>query len=414
MIRSTGAPTVAAMVLDATARRQSGPALRFPADGTWHELDYPGLGRAVREIGAGLLVPGDRPRGPGRAARRAPAPSGRCATSARCASVRTVVPIYHTSSPEECRYVLEHSGARVLLCEDAEQLAKIRSARDRLPALEHVIAMADPGLGELSLADLRLRGAAGDLRAVDAAGAALAPDDLATIVYTSGTTGPPKGCELTHRNLMFTVAGVRGGARPRRGRAAGDLPLPPARARALARGRAGGARRRRHARVLERRHDPGRRRPRGDATDALPVGPARVREDPRARGVRGRREGRAQPRGVPSGDPDRAARPRAAGPRRARAASAARPPRRARAAGVLEGPVRVRRPPRAGADRRRADRPRGARVLRGGGGPGDGGLRHDRVDRRGHAEHPRRPPARDRGPRAAGHGGGDRRETARS
>jgi long-chain acyl-CoA synthetase len=203
MNRSTGAGTVTAMVLKAAARH-TGTALRHPGEGGWTDVSYGEVGRIVREIAAGLLA-----LGVGRGDRVALLAGTRaewtlCDLGALCAGA-VVVPVYHTNSPEETRYVLEHSVAKVLICENAEQLAKVRGVRDELPGLEHVIAMEDAGADELSLDDLRLRGAAGDLAAVDAVAAAMAPDDLATIVYTSGTTGPPKGCELTHGNFMFTV-----------------------------------------------------------------------------------------------------------------------------------------------------------------------------------------------------------------
>jgi long-chain acyl-CoA synthetase len=114
-----------------------------------------------------------------------------------------VVPIYHTNSAEECEYVLRHSGARVVLCEDDEQLAKVDAVRSRCPQLEHRIMLT--GSGEVDLAGLRARGRDVDDAALDARIAAVHPDDVATIVYTSGTTGPPKGCMLTHANLLATA-----------------------------------------------------------------------------------------------------------------------------------------------------------------------------------------------------------------
>ena len=72
--------------------------------------------------------------------------------------------------------------------------------------------------GAPSVADLRARAGDAPDDAVDRAAAKVARTDAATIVYTSGTTGPPKGCVLTHANLMATIADVRGAAA---GRAAG-------------------------------------------------------------------------------------------------------------------------------------------------------------------------------------------------
>ena len=99
--------------------------------------------------------------------------------------------------------MLSHSGAKVLLLEDAAQAAKIAKVRDALPELEHVIVLTGEAEGAITLADLRSRGAGSDV--ADERVAAVNPDDPATIVYTSGTTGPPKGCVLTHANLLYTA-----------------------------------------------------------------------------------------------------------------------------------------------------------------------------------------------------------------
>jgi long-chain acyl-CoA synthetase len=118
-----------------------------------------------------------------------------------------VIPIYHTNSPEECQYVLSHSGARAVLCEDESQLAKIRAVREACPALEHVIAFGEhaPAEDVVSIAYVRERGAGVDASALADATRDIAASDPATVVYTSGTTGPPKGCVLTHGNMVSTA-----------------------------------------------------------------------------------------------------------------------------------------------------------------------------------------------------------------
>jgi len=70
----------------------------------------------------------------------------------------TVVPIYQTNSPEECRYVLDNSDAKVVVVEDEEQLAKVREVRSQLPQLEHVVLMTGTAEDAISADDLAAKG----------------------------------------------------------------------------------------------------------------------------------------------------------------------------------------------------------------------------------------------------------------
>jgi len=110
-----------------------------------------------------------------------------------------VVPIYQTNSPEECRYVLENSDAKVVVVEDDEQIAKVREVRDSLPLLQHIVRMTGSSEDAISLEDLAARGT-GDGAEWERRWSAVTPADVCTFIYTSGTTGPPKGCVITHGN----------------------------------------------------------------------------------------------------------------------------------------------------------------------------------------------------------------------
>jgi long-chain acyl-CoA synthetase len=194
---SSAAATLPEHLLPSFESRQ-GVAMRVRRDGALHEITFGELVTAAREIAGGLIAHGVRS-GDRVAILGNTRPEWTLADLGALLAGATVVPVYHTNSPEECEYVLAHSGARILICEDAEQVAKIASFRERVPALEHVFTML-PVDGVDSLAALR---ATGDPAAAGAAH--IDPDQAATIVYTSGTTGPPKGCVLTHANVIATM-----------------------------------------------------------------------------------------------------------------------------------------------------------------------------------------------------------------
>ena len=125
------------------------------------------------------------------------------------------VPVYPTSASQQVGFVLSHSGSKVCFVEDAEQLGRVFEQRDLLTALARIVvfddgvALNDPML--LSFAKLREAGARlleRDPDLVERARQSVTPVDVATIVYTSGTTGPPKGAVLTHANIMATLRSV--------------------------------------------------------------------------------------------------------------------------------------------------------------------------------------------------------------
>jgi long-chain acyl-CoA synthetase len=194
------APTVALLPRSAAERFAEGAAARHKVDGEWRELSYADAARAIEEIALGLvdlgIQPGDRV-----GILADTRVEWTLASYGISAASAVVVPIYPTNSPRECEWVVGNSGSRAVICENAGQAAKIEEVRGALPELAHVIGIESGG-GELTLEQLRERGRGGDVDALHARQAEVDPNDAYTIVYTSGTTGPPKGVVLTHDNAM--------------------------------------------------------------------------------------------------------------------------------------------------------------------------------------------------------------------
>jgi long-chain acyl-CoA synthetase len=115
----------------------------------------------------------------------------------------TTVTIYETSSPYEVEWIAGDSGAKAIICGNAELRARFDSVAERTPACTHVFTLGEGGLDEI-----RAAGEGVEQSAVDERIAGIQHSDLATLVYTSGTTGRPKGCMISHGNLIWEVRQV--------------------------------------------------------------------------------------------------------------------------------------------------------------------------------------------------------------
>ncbi len=233
--QATTPRTIADLIPRATASFPDHVAVRHKQSGTWQDVTYTELAQIVQEIALGLIdlgiVPGDRV-----CILAGTRPEWTYVDLAITATGAVVVPIYQTNSPEECLWVISDSEACAIVCENAEQLAKVAAVREQLPQLRTVIVVdpvdGSPGAAAASsaaastpsangagatamtaipLAEVRTRGCArADGPAeLERLRAAIGPEDPYTFIYTSGTTGPPKGCVLSHGNYRATIDMVR-------------------------------------------------------------------------------------------------------------------------------------------------------------------------------------------------------------
>jgi long-chain acyl-CoA synthetase len=172
---------------------------RRTAEGDWQHLTAAQFAAEVLALAKGLIAEGL-------------APGDRIAVMARTryewtlldfaawAAGLVTVPVYPTSSVFQAHWILQDSGAVALVTETYEQAAALGPEHGRLPALRHVWVIDEGHLDRLS--EL---GAHVPDQEVEVRRGVLGPDTLATLVYTSGTTGRPRGCALSHGNFLCEV-----------------------------------------------------------------------------------------------------------------------------------------------------------------------------------------------------------------
>lgn len=219
-------PSVASLFLERVEATPEAEAYRYPVPApsgqgpdSWASLTWRDAADRVFAIAAGLIDLGVSPE------ERVALASGTrvewilADLGVMCAGGATT-PVYPSTNAEETAFMLGDAECKVIIAEDAAQLAKARKHRAELPGLAHVVVIdagdatpdaEDPEGWLLSLADLERRGAARLEREpgiVKERVDALRPEQLATLIYTSGTTGRPKGVRLRHDAWAYMARAI--------------------------------------------------------------------------------------------------------------------------------------------------------------------------------------------------------------
>ena len=188
-------------------------AMREKSLGIWRSITWREYGDGVRRVALGLVALGLRP-GDVVSIVADNRPEWLYADLGTISAGGVTNGIYTTDSPRQVEYIVNDSGTRFFFAENEEQLDKILEVRARCPQLVKIFVFDMDGLHDfrdaqvMSFAALLELGARYDREhpgAFDPLVEIARPEDLAILVYTSGTTGPPKGAMLSHRNILFQI-----------------------------------------------------------------------------------------------------------------------------------------------------------------------------------------------------------------
>ncbi|HTP25523.1 MAG TPA: AMP-binding protein, partial [Anaeromyxobacteraceae bacterium] len=183
-------------ILESTAARLAGrAAAKQKCEGRWVDTTWSELAQRARNVADGLASLGVK-KGERVAILGESSVEWIIADLGGMGAAAVTVPIYQSSLPHECRYILEHSGACYVFCDGQSQVDKIREVRSELPALKGIIRFAGTArddfertLDSLERAGVAFRAGNEDAHAARLAGLSLS--EPASFIYTSGTTGKP-------------------------------------------------------------------------------------------------------------------------------------------------------------------------------------------------------------------------------
>jgi len=201
--------SIPALLVDRVEKTPGNIAFSFRSGDRWADLSWAQAQDRVRAIAAGLIGLGVE------AETRVAILSGTrvewiLSDLAILAAGGATTTIYPSNTAEECAFVLTDSDTRIVIAENDAQVEKLRSVREQIPSVRTVVVIDGTADGDWvrTLADVEAAGSSSpdaDPAAYRARVAGITGERLATLMYTSGTTGRPKGVELTHDNWVYVA-----------------------------------------------------------------------------------------------------------------------------------------------------------------------------------------------------------------
>jgi long-chain acyl-CoA synthetase len=213
--RQVAGRTLCDLLQDNADRHGDAPAASWRDGGTWHTIGWREYRRRVMEVAAGLATLGVD-RGDFVALMMSNRPEHVIADQGAVHAGAVPTTLYATLAPEQIRYCAAHCAAKVAILEHRDLAKRWQELREGMPALEHMVVLEGAGdaaewQGALGWDELLARGRDALAADPDLAGrlrARVRPEDPVTLLYTSGTTGPPKGVILSHHNVLYECAAL--------------------------------------------------------------------------------------------------------------------------------------------------------------------------------------------------------------
>jgi long-chain acyl-CoA synthetase len=195
------------------AKKRQGPAVRYVKNGTWTDLSWKEYVAQIESIAFGLASLGATAD-----TKIAILSNTRVEWAMSDLAILSLgaitVPIYPSSINEDAQFIINNSDAKIIVCENRAMTDKWKAIAEKCKSIQHVITMEpvkDPDIKIIEWNELKSRGqkSAGEHGGLlGSVRSKIALDDMATLVYTSGTTGTPKGVVLTHKNIMSEVTDI--------------------------------------------------------------------------------------------------------------------------------------------------------------------------------------------------------------